>query len=151
MFVFRRLIGTSIMPRRHLPVICLLGLGCLVAVSAEGAKPKNKPAKVAATQTEPDPPAPAKKITYRLPNNYGKLGLTAEQKNAIYSIQARHNGQINTLEEQIRQLKEQRDAEIAGVLSDSQREKLNSLADAKRKKANPDEGQDTAKNGNTEE
>ncbi len=115
-----------------------LGIGCLVpAFSAEGVKPKGKAAK---KQQEPQEQQEkvqqvvVKKSSPRLPNNYGKLGLTAEQKNEIYTIQARHNGQIDALEEQIRQLKENRDAEIVSVLSDMQREKLKGLVDGKKKK-----------------
>ena len=115
-----------------------LGIGCLVpAFSAEGVKPQGKAVKKPQEppeQKEQVQPVVVKKSSPRLPNNYGKLGLTAEQKNEIYAIQARHNGQIDALEEQIRQLKEHRDAEIVAVLSDKQREKLMGLVDGKKKK-----------------
>ena len=136
------------MKLRHLLAVASIGT-CFIlpAFSQNVASPKAKPAVVAQQEKK----AEAKKPTPRLPNNFGKLGLTPAQKDQIYTIQALHNGQIDALEEQIKQLKEKRDAEITAVLSPIQKEKLDTLqADAKKKKADKADGAKADKNGQEE-
>lgn len=121
------------MKLRHLLAVILLG-SCFVLPAF--AVPKAKPVMVAQKEKKED----VKKSSPRLPNNFGKLGLNPAQKNQIYTIQALHNGQVDALEEQIKQLKQKRDAEILEVLSPAQKEKLDTLlADAKKKKAGKDD------------
>jgi len=70
----------------------------------------------------------------RLPNNFGQVGLSDEQKNKIYAVQAKYNGEIDKLEAQIAQITMQRDTEIQAVLTAEQKTKLNDLRDAAKKK-----------------
>ena len=80
----------------------------------------------------------------RLPNNYGQVGLSDEQKNKIYAVQAKYNGEIDKLEAQIAQITMQRDTEIQAVLTAEQKTKLNELRDATKKKT---DGAKSAKDG----
>jgi hypothetical protein len=118
---------------RHVLVVTSLGVCCnWPAFSQDVASPKGKATTVAQIEKK----ANVKKPAPRLPNNYGKLSLSASQKDEIYTILAKHNGQIDALEEQIRQLKDKRDSEVNDVLSAEQKGKLKSLlADTQKKKA----------------
>lgn len=75
-----------------------------------------------------------KKPRGRLPNNYGKIGITSAQRTKIYGIQADYNGKIEALEKQIAELKEKRDGEIEAVLTPDQKKKLQELQGATKKK-----------------
>lgn len=76
----------------------------------------------------------------RLPNNYGQVGLSEEQRNKIYALQAKYNGDIEKLEAQIMQLTTQRDMEIFAVLTPEQKTKFNELRDAAKKKTDGAKG-----------
>lgn len=72
----------------------------------------------------------------RLPAYYGKV-VSQKQRSEIYQIQGRYAEQIATLKQQLKQLAEKRDAEVAAVLTDEQRaevEKAKADAAAARKK-----------------
>ena len=56
----------------------------------------------------------------RLPNNYGKIGLSDPQKDKIYSVLKKYNDKIEILEKEIAELKTKRDAEASKVLTTSQ-------------------------------
>jgi len=76
-----------------------------------------------------------KKATGRLPNNYGKLGLTDAQRQKIYSTQAKYGEQIDALIKQVEELRQKRDAEIEAVLTPEQRENLKKLTAETAKKS----------------
>lgn len=63
-------------------------------------------------------------IKGRLPNGWGKLGLTDLQRQAIYKIQATYNSQISVIEAK-------RDAEMRKVLTTAQQNLLAEQAEAK--------------------
>jgi Spy/CpxP family protein refolding chaperone len=117
--------------RRGLAVIAL-GICCAwPAFSQEGAKTRPAIAQVQKAK----PATGAKKYKPRLPNYYGKLDLTDQQREKIYSLQAIANGEIEALEEKINAIKEKRDGDIEAVLSPEQKAKLVSLqGDAKKKR-----------------
>jgi len=90
---------------------------------------------------KPTAKAAAEKVTGRLPNNYAKLGISEAQRKSIYGIQAKYNDQIDALMKQIEDLRSKRDAEVEGVLTPEQKEKLKALqkdAAAKKSEAKPD-------------
>jgi hypothetical protein len=125
------------MKLRHLLVVTSLGVYSLSPAFSQDA-PVLKGKAIAQKEKKAD----VKKPAPRLPNNFGKLSLSAAQKDEIYTILAKHNGQIDALEEQIKQLKDKRDAEVNDVLSAEQKGKLKTLlADAQKKKT------DNAANG----
>ncbi len=67
------------------------------------------------------------KARVALPANFGKLGLTDEQKQKVLKIHASFKTKIQALTDQIDQLKEEEKAELNKVLSDTQRTRLNEL------------------------
>lgn len=81
------------------------------------------------TTEEPTPPKTRKKPRGRVPNHYGKIGLTDAQKEEIYAIQAKFRGQIEALQEQINDLQQQEASEIYLVLTDNQKEALKKILD----------------------
>ena len=68
-----------------------------------------------------------KKPRGRVPNHYGKLGLTNDQKEEIYAIQTNYRDQIAALQAQINELQQEQAAEIYLVLSDLQKNSLNKI------------------------
>lgn len=98
-----------------------------------GAKTEGKAtAKVQAAGAKPT--ADAEKPKGRVPNNYGKIGLSEEQRTKILSIQAKLDGEIDKLEAQIAQLKAQKEKEVEAVLTAEQKTKLAELTAATAKK-----------------
>lgn len=76
---------------------------------------------------EPKKADPPVKLKGFLPMNWGKLGLTDEQKQSVYRIQARYAAEIEKLEAQIRELKAARDKELKGVLTPEQKKRLEDI------------------------
>jgi hypothetical protein len=62
--------------------------------------------------------------TRRVPYYFGQLGLSDEQRETIYEIQARHQPKIEALEKQIEETRAQSLKECEAVLSDAQRKML---------------------------
>jgi hypothetical protein len=62
-----------------------------------------------------------------LPANYGKLGLSDEQKQKIYKLQADYKGKVETLEKQLATLKSEQKKDIEAVLTPAQKTKLKEL------------------------
>jgi Spy/CpxP family protein refolding chaperone len=60
----------------------------------------------------------------RVPNHFGQLGLTEEQREAIYGIQAKHQEKIDELERQLDELRAQSLHECEGVLTATQKKSL---------------------------
>ena len=90
--------------------------------------------------TETTPKTAAQKFRGRLPNNYGKLGLSAQQRDLIYAIQAKHHAEIEELEARLAAIKVQQADEIQAVLTPEQKtglEGLNGKKKAIAKKTEP--------------
>jgi len=71
------------------------------------------------------------KIKGVLPANWGKLGLTDEQKQKVYKVQAEYKDKIADLDKQIKELKDKEKSEMAKVLSDEQKKRLNEILTGK--------------------
>lgn len=71
-----------------------------------------------------DPPG---KVKGMLPQYWGKLGLSDEQKQTIYKIQNKHDAEIDKLEAKIKELKDTRLKEMRAVLSPDQKKKLEEI------------------------
>ncbi|MGH7202795.1 MAG: hypothetical protein ACREJB_19470, partial [Planctomycetaceae bacterium] len=103
----------------------VLAAGCLLLfVAADSARTEPKAASLQIAQADPaadsaetKPAAPKKNYRGRLPNNYGKLGVSSVQRQTIYNIQGTYNEQIEALEMQIAELKKKRDEEVFNVLT----------------------------------
>ena len=77
----------------------------------------------------------------RLPNHFGKLGISDEQRTRIYAIQADYDDRVDALLAQIEELVADRDNDIDAVLTDGQRARLRELrAEARNKRESPDQG-----------
>ena len=73
------------------------------------------------------PPDP----THRVPPGYSKLGLTDQQKEKLYQIQAKYYQRIHDLEKKADDLRASREKEFEAVLTSSQKRVL---ADAEQQK-----------------
>lgn len=105
-----------------LGAIALVGAGSLIAQESKTTTTKNtvitvqSPAK--GSKANDDKPS------RRLPNYYGQLDLTDEQKTKVYAVQDKYEGQIDALEKQIEDLKAKRAVESEAVLTADQKKKL---------------------------
>jgi len=82
-----------------------------------------------------------KKPRGRVPNHYGKLGLSPKQKETIYGIQSKYRDQIEALEKQLAELEQQEDEEVEAVLTDDQKTRLQEIlaeVEARRKRKSSD-------------
>lgn len=77
-----------------------------------------------------EPPVKAKGF---LPQNWGKIGLTEDQKQDVYKIQSKHNSEIDKLEAKIKEIKGSRDKEMKAVLNADQKKKLDEILTGKDK------------------
>jgi Spy/CpxP family protein refolding chaperone len=59
-----------------------------------------------------------------LPAYYGKIGLTDEQKSAIYKIQAKYRDEVKKLEDKIADVRAEERREMDKLLTAEQRQKL---------------------------
>lgn len=76
-----------------------------------------------------------KKLTGRLPPYYGEV-VSKEQRAKIYEIQTKYNEQVMKLRVQIAALEKQLQAEVEGVLTPEQLEKVTQrMAEAKAKRS----------------
>jgi hypothetical protein len=62
-----------------------------------------------------------------LPANYGKLGLSDEQKQKVYKIQADYKAKAESLERQLAALKTEQKSALEGVLTPAQKTKLKEI------------------------
>jgi Spy/CpxP family protein refolding chaperone len=98
-----------------------------VGVSQEKANPKkDEPAKKDEKKDEP-----MTKAKGMLPANWGKLGLTEDQKQKVYRVQNKYNEEIDLLELKIKELKEKMAKERFEVLTPEQKKRLRDLAEGK--------------------
>jgi Spy/CpxP family protein refolding chaperone len=128
--------------------ILVLAVGLLSASLWDAAADdsKGKAADAKATKTADAKPAAkldstksgdksAEKSRGRLPAGYGRLDLKDDQKEKIYAIQANYQTRIDELEARLAALKQERDAEIEGVLTEEQKQKLAAADEEKKQKA----------------
>lgn len=69
----------------------------------------------------------------RLPANYGKIGLTDEQKQSIYDIMAKYKKESDDLDKKVKDLNAKRKGEIDMVLNDDQKKALKKLSEGNKK------------------
>lgn len=75
-----------------------------------------------------------RKARGRVPNYYGKVGLSPEQKKKIYAIQKQYRSQMQDLFKQLAALREKQQAEIDAVLTPEQAAQVKALRKAAAKK-----------------
>ena len=86
--------------------------------------------KAAVVQTEKTDETPIFKG--RLPNYYGQVGISEEQRQNVYRIQSEYEERIEKLLDELEELRADRDAEVAGVLTDEQQAEVDRLRKAAR-------------------
>lgn len=106
-----------------LSLSAVVALGSIPLLAQEASKAKEGDARPAAKRTV-DP-------TRRVPDYFGQLGLSTEQKESIYKIRAKHDEQISALRKQLTEAQAKMILECEGVLTASQKE----LLDARRRSA----------------
>jgi hypothetical protein len=79
--------------------------------------------------TKPKDPAP--KMRGQLPPNWGKLGLSDEQKQKVYAAQTKYRDKIDSLKKQMADLLDQEKKEMESVLTDAQKTRLREIATGK--------------------
>ena len=110
----------------------LLGAALVAALFLPAAaQPSRSPAAkedAAATSSEPKvyllDVSEARAKTGRVPNGYGKIGLTRDQKERIYGIQAAYAARVKELEAELAKLKGEQIEQIKNVLDDGQRAQI---------------------------
>jgi hypothetical protein len=63
----------------------------------------------------------------RLRRDYGKLGLTAEQRDSVLQVQSKYGAQIADLQKKIEKLREEEMAEVRDILNRDQKEHLDKI------------------------
>ncbi len=71
-------------------------------------------------------------VTHRVPSGYSKLGLTDQQKEKLYKIQAEYYPKIHDLETKADALREKREKEFESVLTAPQKRLLAEAAQQKK-------------------
>jgi hypothetical protein len=74
-----------------------------------------------------DPKDPPVKVKGKLPAPYKKLGLSDDQIQSVYKIQAKFNGQIDQLSAKIAQLKKDEKSELEKLLTAAQKARLREI------------------------
>ena len=119
------------MNRRFAPMVLVAAVALTIStqLSVESTVGQEK------ASTKPAPAKVSKKPSGRPPAQYGKLGLSTEQRTKIYGIQADYKKQIADLQKQIDALKGKQTSDIQGVLTTDQKKKLDELQAAAKKAA----------------
>jgi Spy/CpxP family protein refolding chaperone len=81
----------------------------------------------------------------RLPANYGKIGLTDEQKQSIYDIMAKYKKESDDLDKKVRDLNTKRKSEIDMVLNEDQKKALKKPTEANKKSEEPKKSDESPK------
>jgi Spy/CpxP family protein refolding chaperone len=102
----------------------LLALALVTAVLTHAGGSVAQDKKDAKQEAKTDP---APKVKGVLPQNWGKIGLTDEQRQEVYNIQAKHNAEIEKLEVRIKEIKAARDKEMKAVLTAEQKKRLEEI------------------------
>lgn len=137
------------MIRHHLALLVCLAFGVgTVALAQDKKKDDTPPTKPGEAKKEDPKKDDAKKddgkkeevkketpgrVRGMLPANYRKLGLTDEQKNKIYRLQAEYDDKIKEAEERLAKLKAERSKVAETVLTDAQKARLKEILAGKDK------------------
>lgn len=102
---------------------CVL-LGMMFALSGGlvGQEPKKQDSKPAVVKDEP-----VGKVKGFLPANWKKLGLSEDQIQKVYKVQAKYGDEIEKLEAKIAELKAAMTKERADVLTPDQKKRLEAI------------------------
>jgi len=99
-----------------LAVVLVMGSLSLGAQESASPKPAEKSSAPAGKQTSA--------LKGQVPRFFGQVGLTDDQRQSIYQIQAKHKSKIDELEKELAALQAQVLSECEAVLSDAQKQVL---------------------------
>jgi flagellar motility protein MotE (MotC chaperone) len=105
-----------------------------IGVSQEKGAPKKEDPSSKKDEKKEDKSEPKKedvKAKGTLPANWGKLGLTDDQKQKVYRVQNKYNDEIDVLEAKIKELKDKMSKERFDILTAEQKKRLKELSEAK--------------------
>lgn len=114
-------------------MMAFLVVGGLIGQEPKTGNIKGDP-KTIKGDTKGDPKVEPKvdpKFKGQLPQNWKQLGLTDEQTQKVYKIQAKHNEEIDKLENQIKELKAKMVKERGEVLTAEQKKRLEDILKSK--------------------
>src|SRR4051812_5732257 len=100
------------------PIAALCGCSIVLATSllATAQEPKRTgPAEGSAPPTTKRPSDSSR----RVPDHFGQVSLTAEQRESMYKIRAKYQDKIDTLEKQVQEVRAQVVSECEALLSDT--------------------------------
>lgn len=106
----------------------------LAAVWALATLPYGLPAQPDAPASDAGKPAAAERRA-PLPNYFGKIAVNDMQRVQLYQIQDEYETQIDALQQQIRQLLNERDEKMESVLTPGQKLRLKELKEEARARA----------------
>ena len=115
-------------------VVCALVALGIVSVSTRPSLVAQESGKAAKTEKGEGAKKSAKSGD-RLPANYGKIGISEEQRKKIYDIQNKYDDQIAALQKQLADLRAKETAEVEAVLTPEQKKALQTANDESKKKA----------------
>jgi Spy/CpxP family protein refolding chaperone len=101
----------------------------LVVASGTFAQEKKEPPKDEKKEKEP-----TGKLKGFLPQNWGKIGLTDQQKQDVYKVQNKYRDEIDRLTAKIDELKKQQKIDMEKVLTDEQKKRLREILIGEEKK-----------------
>lgn len=107
----------------------------IVGMTVRPALNAQESGKAAAKAEKGDGAKKAARSGDRLPPNYGKIGVSEEQRKKIYEIQNKFDDQIAALQKQIADLRAKEKAELEAVLTADQKKALQSANEESQKKA----------------
>ncbi len=114
--------------RLSIASVCVVVLGFVAAGNVQSEQADETSPKVTGQAPEESKPAtPRKKPRGRLPNQYGQLGISEQQRTKIYELQSGFNAQIAKLRDQIDLLETQRNTEVRNVLTEDQQKRYDEL------------------------
>jgi len=112
-------------------VAALLVLTALLITSVGVSQEKANPKKEEPAKKDEKKDQPVTKAKGTLPANWGKLGLTEDQKQKVYRVQNKYNDEIDVLELKIKEIKEKLAKERLEILTPEQKKRLRELAESK--------------------
>jgi hypothetical protein len=108
---------------RHLAAMGL-GMSLLIAFGTMPLAAQDNPAAKKTAKADSPPPAASVQGTRRLPRYFGQVGISQEQRESIYTIQAKHQAQIESLAKQLADARAEMMRDCESALTDAQKQLL---------------------------
>ena len=110
---------------RSMLLVGVFALAFLVTAGLSGQDPKGDPKAKADPKVEPK--GKEAKGKGQLPQNWSQLGLTADQKDKVYKLQAKYSADIDKLDAEIKEFKAKLTKERFEILTAEQKKALEDI------------------------